>query len=164
MMNWKVPAGIAALGIVGVGGYFGWETYGQPDVKACEAFIKEGLRSPSSYSRVSVIKGVEPISIEELQKLRPPSSFDKLLKGDRSLHLVSIEYDADNAYGTSIRGVEVCAFEMRNGELPDSTMIDLKARQSASKRTLRQLSEAGMIEGAPPGSTNSPARFPCCLN
>lgn len=164
MNGWKVPAAVAALGIAAVGGYFGWKSYGPLQVRLCEEFIKEGLASPSSYHRANFIEGEEPITIAELQKLRPPDSWDKLyLDQPRSLHLVSVEYDADNAYGASLRGYGSCAFEKRNGEFESSTSMESSARMSMSRVRLRDLVDAGALPKMKPGSLGGPRKYDCCL-
>ncbi|MEE9433139.1 MAG: hypothetical protein V3V15_02730 [Sphingorhabdus sp.] len=72
-------------------------------VGACELFIKERLRSPSTYERVSVdFSGV---------------SFESQ---GQNVKMVSIEYDAANAYGTPIRGRQQCTFEVGD----DSQYLD----------------------------------------
>ena len=64
-------------------------------VRACETFIKERLRSPSTYKKISD-DGVGPA-----------------FKHDgRNIKMVLIEYDAANAYGTPIRGSQQCVFEV----------------------------------------------------
>ncbi|HEX8573999.1 MAG TPA: hypothetical protein VF759_14740, partial [Allosphingosinicella sp.] len=60
-------------------------------VQACEVFIKERLRSPSTYKRISG------------DALGPAFEND-----GRRVKMVTIEYDAANAYGTPIRGSQQC--------------------------------------------------------
>jgi hypothetical protein len=64
-------------------------------VNACETFIKDRLRSPSTYKRINV-DGLGPAFENE----------------GHSVKMVTIEYDAANAYGTPIRGSQQCTFEV----------------------------------------------------
>lgn len=64
-------------------------------INACEIFIKERLRSPSTYKQVGVdYSGVT------------------FKSQGRDVRMVGIEYDAANAYGTPIRGDLQCLFEV----------------------------------------------------
>jgi hypothetical protein len=64
-------------------------------VEACEIFIKERLRSPSTYQRITS-DGLGP-------------SFES---DGRRVKMITIEYDAANAYGTPIRGSQQCTFKV----------------------------------------------------
>jgi hypothetical protein len=132
-------------------------------IEACEKFVKDSLSSPSSYSRVSITEHTQPISIAELHELRPPSAMDQILEGERSLYLVGIEYDAENAFGASLRSANVCAFEMRNGELPSDEAIRTKARMSARRVSLRGMVDSGIVPEAEPGSLGEARKYDCCL-
>lgn len=76
---------VGALLLAGCGGPKG--------LAECESAIKENLRSPSTYKRVSV--GDEVV-----------------LDGERTFE---IEYDAANAYGTPIREDAACDFDAETG-------------------------------------------------
>lgn len=66
-------------------------------VEACESFAKSRLRSPSTYKQISVdYSGV---------------TFES---DGRKVKMVNVEYDAANAYGTPIRGEQMCLFEVDN--------------------------------------------------
>jgi hypothetical protein len=67
----------------------------QQAVQACEVFIKERLRSPSTYQQVKV------------DALGPAFESD-----GRRVKMLTIEYDAANAYGTPIRGTQQCVFDV----------------------------------------------------
>lgn len=62
-------------------------------VDACEGYIKAGLRSPSTYKVVETT-------------LNDPIKADS----GRFVRTISISYDAANAFGTPIRGAEICSF------------------------------------------------------
>lgn len=63
--------------------------------EACEIFVKERIRSPSTYVQVSV-------------------DDDGVIFKDsgRDVKMVIIEYDAANAFGTPVRGSQQCVFEV----------------------------------------------------
>lgn len=64
-------------------------------INACEMFIKERLKSPSTYKQIGVnYSGVT------------------FKNQGREVRMVSIEYDAANAYGTPIRDDQQCLFEV----------------------------------------------------
>lgn len=131
------------------------------DVKACEGFIKDGLASPTSYDRVEITRWIEPISKEEINKLRQPmGSFER---GKPSLSMVGIQYDAQNAYGTKIRQGAICAFELHDGQPDSDEVIAANARMSAREVSLRRLIDAGAIAGTRPGSLGKPKKYDCCL-
>jgi hypothetical protein len=64
-------------------------------ISACETFIKERLRAPSTYKKISD-DGVS-------------SAFEF---DGKTIKMVTIEYDAANAYGTPIRESQQCTFEV----------------------------------------------------
>jgi hypothetical protein len=64
-------------------------------VGACETFIKERLRSPSTYKQINADYSGAPFKSE-----------------GRDVRMVIIEYDAANAFGTPIRGSQQCVFEI----------------------------------------------------
>lgn len=131
------------------------------DVKACEGFIKDGLASPTSYSRVGVTRWTESISREEINKLRQPiGNFER---GEPSLSLVGIQYDAQNAYGVKIRQGAICAFELHDGQPDDNAVVAANARMAAREVSMRRLIDAGAIQGTPPGSFGKPKKYDCCL-
>ncbi|MCJ8158353.1 hypothetical protein [Sphingomonas sp. LaA6.9] len=88
MKKW---AGLVVLGALALGGC------DKPEIKICEDFILNKLRSPSTYKRIkaSGIKVGEKYS-------------------------VTVEYDAANAYGAPIRDNQICVFGLKDGR-PDTT-------------------------------------------
>jgi hypothetical protein len=75
-------------------------------VRACETFIKERLRSPSTYKKISD-DGLGPSFKSE----------------GRDVKMIAIEYDAANAYGTPIRGNQLCRFEVdKSGKFLDDDL------------------------------------------
>jgi hypothetical protein len=82
--------------------------------RACETFIKERLRSPSTY---------KPAKTE--------FSGVAFKSGGQSVKMVTIDYDADNAYGTPIRDSQQCLFAVNEtGNFVDSD-LDHVAKMSA---------------------------------
>lgn len=61
----------------------------------CEKYLLEKLRSPSTYKRIEVSSTAVPYETPIEQ-------------------MVFIEYDAANAYGTPIRGRQLCKFPIKN--------------------------------------------------
>ena len=64
-------------------------------VNTCEKFIKDNLRSPSSYEKQ------EAVWLEGTSE-----------KHGKSVRTLLVTYDADNAFGAAIRGGERCHFEV----------------------------------------------------
>jgi hypothetical protein len=124
---------------------------GQPEeVRACEAFIKERLRSPVTYHRAELtVGGDEPVTqakFDEQYIGSKPGELSKLLrarvKGKQlALRNVFIHYDADNAYGTPIRGLEMCEFLVVDGRLDSSGDLESRAKSTASNMRLREVME-----------------------
>lgn len=88
--------------------------------RVCEAYVKEGLRSPSTYARIKAI-----------------SDIPRQGSGIRTVHL---EYDADNAFGTPVRGYEMCAFKVNDdGDFPGKSTLELGATVAAVDRTQKEV-------------------------
>ena len=90
--------------------------------RICETHIQEQLRSPATYVRVKAIADVA----------RP----------GKNIRTVHIEYDASNAIGTPVRGVEGCAFQVdEDGEFPAHSRMELGASEAALDRSQKALAE-----------------------
>ena len=89
-------------------------------VGACESFIKERLRSPSSYKQISV------------DDLGPSFKND-----GRDIKMLTVEYDAANAYGTPIRGKQMCTFDVDQS----GNFIDKDVEFAAKMASIRADSE-----------------------
>ena len=139
---------------------------GEPEVEACEEFIKDGLKSPSSYKRASVSKLDETISQEMfLENHGKIDTFDKhwLDDGRLTQRIVAIEYDADNSFGASIRGAGICEFHLIDGELPSQISLDASVSMAIAQRSMRELGRAGLIPNE--GKLDIPEpRYGCCEN
>jgi hypothetical protein len=84
---------------------------GQPEVTACEEFIKSALRSPSTFKSVS------------------SKSSDSKSGDGKGVREIFIEYDAANAFGTPIRGSQICTFDLVDGKVlnPDVAVTFAKS-------------------------------------
>ena len=124
----------------------------EPEVRACEHYLKETLLSPSSYKRRDVTTWREQITSEELNKITKNSPL--LPNEDPALVFVGIEYEAVNNYGVKLEGAEICAFEANGEGIVDSgdSMMS-KARMAASAHRLRSI-----VPDAPPAREHD-----CCL-
>lgn len=118
------------------------------EIAACEDYLKDGLRSPSTYNRVNVSARDEPVTAARIVELggREP-------RGGQSLALrsVTIEYDAQNAFGTPIRGALQCGFVVRDGEVAGQQLMDSAVLLAKVNHQTRRL------QGDPEPN------YPCCL-
>ena len=137
----------------------GWRN---PEVAACETFIKEGLASPSSYDRVKFLTGNDAISKNDYaygEGWTPKSPFFEFAKRkaiDPSIRAVSIEYGAANAYGTPIRSFGYCEFLMSNAASGDFGDEPSKAANSIIRMNA--------VAALAPGLTEQQrTQKPCCL-
>lgn len=90
-----------------------------PLYSACEEVLKDRLRAPSTYKRVSIYSRTETVDGDELVEPIPAGatkemrdvmeSRNSLYSGRRvTKYTVAIEYDAANGYGTPLRGTALC--------------------------------------------------------
>jgi len=75
----------------------------RPEILDCEQYLLGKLRFPSTYQRVSI----QSVRIEK-----------------PNYQSVGIEYDAANAYGTPIRGEQICVYPVKNGNPITNIYID----------------------------------------
>lgn len=110
---------IAALGIA-ISAPLWWRAVelfsDKPEVEACEKYVLGGLRSPSTYERVSV--GSTKVGGELW---------------------ISIVYDAANAYGTPVRETETCKFRVENGRAVVPHVMDPSSDMAVAIRRLDEL-------------------------
>lgn len=118
------------------------------EIAACEDYVKYGLRSPSTYGRVNVTTRDEPVTGPRIAELggREPRGGQSL-----ALRTVTIEYDAQNAFGTPIRSAAQCGFVLRDGEIAGQQLLNSSVRLAQAKRDTRMLQR----EPDP--------LYPCCL-
>jgi len=138
---------LAGCGI-GVAGVLGWQNADRflapPLTKACEAAIKQHLRSPSGYHRVSVSSSEKTLTLDDykqaaLQQLRNAPTDAAYQQGYAQLekelnvmrfakqtpvvHSLDIEYDAPNAYGAIVRGRTHCSYTAYSGAGADLSAV-----------------------------------------
>lgn len=87
----------------------------------CEDALKERLRSPSTYERVRLTARDEQISAEayEIGSGHPLTDTERTVIQQGAVphrHVVIIEYDAANAYGTPVRGAAECIHYSLTGD------------------------------------------------
>lgn len=119
-----------------------WQSDEEQAAKACESFISDALRSPSTYKRVNATHAPH--------------------KTGAAFRYVAISYDADNAFGTPIRGAQVCAFKVdpQTGDYPHGDLMESSARLARAEMRLREAQElAGQkLPTRPIGA------FDCCIS
>jgi hypothetical protein len=111
------------------------ENLSNTEVAACEAYLLETLKSPSSYKRVSFSVVDYPVTVAMLLAAVQPTpaslkradvedittkQFKERAKNP-GIRGIALDYDADNSYGSNIRGHSACYF----------AMTDIKAGEAA---------------------------------
>lgn len=122
MNHWTFRAFIFPLCVVILSGCDLLVSNEEQAFRICETHIKEQLRSPATYVRVKAIADVG--------------------QPGKNIRTVHIEYDASNAFGTPVRGVEGCAFEVdEDGEFPARSRMELGASEAALDRSQKLLAQ-----------------------
>lgn len=137
------------------------------DLKACEEYTKATLSTPATYHRSSVeVFEQNGLSLEKwfalTGKTPATSSAMKIVQEAQAesglgLRQIFIHFDADNSFGTPVRGLTACGFKLVGGKLDDEKQLENFAGLYAANENLRQ---AG---GLPPELENK-FKYPCCLN
>lgn len=115
-----LPIGLMALAASGCG------QFAPEEKRICEESLLSGLKSPSSYNRVSwnsalITKEIEEAANKEMGDLAP----DPDGRPKAPYVQVMIEYDADNSYGASIRDTYFCRFGVdAKGQVVPSKRLD----------------------------------------
>lgn len=95
-------------------------------VSLCEDQIKDALRSPSGYKRIDVKSFSDNLTVEQYaahQKKHgletTPFELELIEKSGKPpvRFTAYVEYDAPNAFGTPVRGTEVCEYVSSDGTL-----------------------------------------------
>lgn len=139
---------------------------GRADIAACEDFVKEGLKAPSTYKRISVNTYDEPVSLPEFIKktgqenAHPVTKQLLALQAERGLALrtVAIVSEAHNSYGVPLRTTEICAFKLVGGKLEGKSSIASSVARAKLRRSSNMMAEAGLL---PKREQQGP--YPCCL-
>ena len=148
-----VPALIA--GAAGVAFWWHYNSTEQALRRACVEVLEDRLQSPSS---LKIIKWHEltsrPATIEEAIGPEPDGSDymhdlyisqrKMLSHGAGKMNEVLFEYDADNAFGASMRGASVCSYHTFGGDRratinASKVMIDGKTRFDLALDQLKSL-------------------------
>jgi hypothetical protein len=132
----------------------------RPEVAGCESFIKDSLKSPASYRRVSVSIRDHPTNEAELKTLYGQHVF--IVGKSPGLRIVSITSDAANSYGTPIRSTEECAFKLNEGKV-DETFLESDVQRAESQHALHSLMASGTIPGVSPSQAEPEKKYPCCV-
>jgi hypothetical protein len=107
-------------------------------ITVCEGEILKSLRSPSTYKQIQA-------------SVSPPEFEPKVW-------VVSISYDAANAFGTPVRGGYLCAFKAEaEGNLP------IKGEMELAAATAKLDADIALFAGTEPNSGKLDV-FPCCLS
>ena len=132
----------------------------KPDVKACEDFILDGLRSPSSYRRVAISVSETPIAFEAVRKISaapelytPSTDFRMNTAEPLIIRVVRVEFDAENAFGAALRSKTTCAFRHTKGSALNSMVSLARARERDRLRAA--------ADPAIPDLPELP--YPCCI-
>lgn len=156
-------AALLALGACGAGA--------EPDLAACETFVKRDMVFPESFERLAVSRvDDEPTDnaafIKRAGLVKPPDLLafrelwnveQQIYDGSRiALRQMTLDYRFKAGSGEYERTKAVCAFRLVDGELPSSETLE----RAAKSRTREGLDTLMKIKGMRP----LPApRFDCCL-
>lgn len=156
-----LPVVIALLIIgpaAGIGGYFAAAKFlASPLLAPCEDVLKERLRAPATYSRVSMEEADKDITVNdfELDKvgdgLDPDARYASILSEAITLggppprrYQLFLTYDAANVYGTPLRAVAECDYDAPRGAIPSLDKYDVTVDGLTSLGWLKsQLAAAG---------------------
>lgn len=107
----------------------------KPVVKACEAYIQDGLRAPSTYKRIGIEEASVPATYEERISLGADPRLMAIAKKHKfpvePLYALTISYDAQNAMGVPIRSKQVCMF---GGDEPSDLLLKRGLERAQQKR------------------------------
>lgn len=111
---------------------------GQVDaIEVCEAYIKKGLKAPSTF-RTSSKPSAIYIPVENPDRLR-----------------VGITYEAQNAFGTSVSNTEFCDFSAPDGKL-------VSAQQMAIDAARPYISLTEYLAATKELTISDSSNLPCC--
>lgn len=138
---------------------------GQPEVKACEQFIKSGLKAPSTYKRLALSVHDERVTWEQHLRESPNDRnveiFRKAYEHGQLRRIVALDYEASNAFGVPIRSSEQCAFGLQEGKVADRTRLLNSVKIAEAQRSFRQVNEAGALPNGVQLDMPEPT-YPCC--
>jgi len=118
-MNRCVPVvAVLSVSVAGCSKVEGWR---HPEIAACEDFTLAKLKAPTTYKRIKASTIDEQIPLEtweafEAERLgKMAVEFRDLTKKNQAaggVRSILLEYDAENSFGTPLRGIEICKFMM----------------------------------------------------
>lgn len=145
------------------------------EVRVCENYIKKGLQSPATYKRAEVKSYDEDQgSLDAFRAsvgLSPVANADQLGKLEAQLNAgrkiskrqLYITYDADNAFGTPIRGIGACVFKLTDGELEPEERLQSHADTAVLDSQMRELADRGAIARSA-AKASPPTGAECCIS
>lgn len=166
-MRWIILALTAVAGIAAGSWY--WFAGDEPDLLACEAYIRTGLSSADGYHRIDVTRSdtqpltflqfkgeagrsASAIGMKEVERLQDISDGISARSGTLQLRLLTVTYSS----WAGIPLKKVCAFRLLNGELeaPDTLM------SNAGDGHIEALKTLAILQGRrrPPKP-----KYACCL-
>lgn len=112
----------------------GCDWFGDAFVDACEDVLKERLKSPSSYKRISTFESSQLLDEREYAEYLTTRGESEAvqewaMKEFKSGSIkptnfsILIEYDADNSYGAAIRGYATCTYISDYGRRPEDRKL-----------------------------------------
>lgn len=141
----------------------------RPEVTACENFVRDGLRSPSSYRRIGIETSDQAMSLSEFRNITgdKPGGVLEVMTDNAHKHgirTVSLEYDAQNGFGATLRETRQCYFRMRDGELQGTaSTFAAKAKLQKVNREFRDLMRSGALPNVNSADVPPEPEPSCCL-
>jgi nuclear transport factor 2 (NTF2) superfamily protein len=127
--------------------------------------VKSGLKAPSTFRAIQVIKRDERVTWEQHLREEPNDRNVEIFKRAYELgkfrRIVTLEYEASNAFGVPIRSTENCAFDLRDGNVADRTSLENSVKIAEVQRDFRQLNAAGALPNGTKLDLKDPP-YSCC--
>ena len=144
-----------------------------PEVRACEAFTKDQLRSPSTFRIIKTVSNdTGKLTLPEFYKLigaKPEKGSiyeqnDQLqVKQGLALRQLGFEYEASNAYGVPVKGYQVCAFRLIDGKLESESTLESNVSRAKLIDLTAQLGDSGYDTRELKKLRPPRGYFGCCL-
>jgi hypothetical protein len=157
-----------AIGIGAIGWH--WTERDQPDVLACEAYVRSKLADPSAYRRENLKrrdtdhldinsfykmsgKPASVVGVPELEQAWRIIDEGAARRGDLQLRLLDLTY---SRWGGDAPQTQVCAFRLVDGELQGHEALMENAEGSLQK----SVETLAILRG---GRRPAKPKYPCCL-
>lgn len=111
-------------------------------VSQCRSALESGLKSPSSLAVVKegFFDLLLPVSEAETSYILPVEpKISKSGKGGIYIRIVTIEYDADNSFGASLRDEKICHYVQHNDGRWEETGYNFDKDPKQRLRTSEQI-------------------------